>query len=103
MRFRKSEIDKITMLCYNHSVNELYLFGSALTSEFTEKSDIDLLVRFSEVKADDYFNNYMDLKEKLEELFMRPVDLVEDQAIRNPVFRKIVDRDKHLLYGRKTA
>lgn len=46
----------------------------------------------------DYFDNYMDLKERLEELFKRPVDLVENQAIKNPIFRKIVDREKQLVY-----
>jgi len=41
-----------------------------------------------------YFDNYMELKEELEKLFKRPVDLVENQAIRNPIFRKVVDREK---------
>ena len=45
----------------------------------------------------------MELKEELEQLFMRPVDLVENQAIRNPIFRKVVEREKHLIYERKSA
>jgi predicted nucleotidyltransferase len=81
----------------------LYLFGSALTSQFNEASDIDLLVQFSQVDLLEYFDNYMDFKEELEALFNRPVDLVEDQAIKNPVFRRIVDRQKRLIYERKSA
>jgi predicted nucleotidyltransferase len=45
----------------------------------------------------------MDFKEKLEKLFGRPIDLLENQAIRNPVFRLILDRDKKLFYDRETA
>jgi len=74
-----------------------------LTEKFNDSSDIDMLIQFSQVELVDYFDNYMDLKEKLEDLFNRPVDLVENQAIRNPVFRQIIDRDKHLVYERKSA
>ena len=90
-------------LCQTHHVDKLYLFGSALSERFNEESDIDLLIRFEEVDVLDYFDNYMDLKEKLEELFHRSVDLVEDQAIRNPVFRSVVDREKTIIYDRKSA
>ena len=45
----------------------------------------------------------MDFKEKLEDLFGRPVDLLENQAIRNPIFRKVLDREKRLVYERETA
>jgi predicted nucleotidyltransferase len=41
----------------------------------------------------------MDFKEKVELLLNRPIDLVENQAIKNPIFRKVVDREKQLIYG----
>ena len=96
-------IDKLIELCDNHKVKELYLFGSVLTDRFDDSSDIDMLIQFNQVDLLDYFDNYMDLKEKLEELFNRPIDLVENQAIKNPIFRQIVDRDKKLVYERKSA
>ncbi len=95
--------DEIARLCKVHKVGELSAFGSVVTGHFNESSDIDLLIRFEDVEVLEYFDNYMDLKESLEHLFRRPVDLVEDQAIRNPVFRKIIDRDKFLVYERKGA
>lgn len=79
------------------------MFGSILTNQFDESSDIDILIQFGQVELAEYFDNYMDLKEKLEELFKRPVDLVENQSIRNPIFRRIVDREKQLVYERKIA
>jgi len=96
----KNKID-ILNLCENHKVKQLYLFGSILSDSFNNSSDIDMLVQFSNVDLLDYFDNYMDLKEKFEHLFSRHVDLVENQSIKNPVFRKIIDRDKFLIYERK--
>jgi uncharacterized protein len=95
--------NQIIELCDNHKVKELYLFGSALTDQFNDSSDIDLLVQFNQVELLEYFDNYMDLKEKLEKMFNRQVDLVENQAVKNPIFRKVLDREKRLLYERKGA
>ena len=95
--------DRLIELCINHKVGQLYLFGSALNSRFNESSDIDFLVQFNQVDLLDYFDNYMDFKEKLEDLFGRPVDLVENQAIKNQIFRSVIDREKQLIYERKSA
>ena len=95
--------DKLIELCDTHKVKELYLFGSVLTDKFSDTSDIDMLIQFNPVDLLEYFDNYMDLKEKLEILFQRPIDLVENQAIRNPIFRKVIEREKQLVYERKSA
>ena len=95
--------DKLFELCNKHKVKELYLFGSILTEKFNETSDIDLLIQFHQIELLDYFDNYMELKEELEQLFHRPVDLVENQAIRNPIFRRVIEREKQLIYERKSA
>lgn len=92
---------KIQQLCDIHKVKELYVFGSVLSEKFSVSSDIDFLIQFGQVELLDYFENYMTLKEKLELLFNRPVDLAENQAIRNPIFRNIVDREKKLIYERE--
>jgi len=95
--------DRLIELCVSHKVGQLYLFGSALTNQFNESSDIDFLVQFNPIDLLEYFDNYMDFKEQLEALFGRSVDLVEDQAIRNPIFRRVIDREKQLVYERKSA
>jgi predicted nucleotidyltransferase len=96
-------IDKIKSLCEKHRVKELYIFGSVLTDQFNDSSDVDILIQFGDVELNDYFDNYMDFKVELEKILSRSVDLVENQAIRNPIFRRIVDRDKKLIYERKSA
>ena len=89
----------IALLCRKHGVRQLYAFGSVLTPNFSENSDIDLLVDFNKEEIADYFTNYFDLKYALEDLFGRKVDLVEDTAINNPIFRRNVDRTKSIIYG----
>lgn len=103
MELVERNTDKLIELCLSHKVGQLYLFGSVLTNQFNESSDIDFLVQFNDVDILEYFDNYMDFKEQLEALFGRSVDLVENQAIRNPVFRRIIDREKQLIYERKSA
>ena len=90
---------KLDQICIDHNVKQLYLFGSILTDKFKKDSDIDMLIQFSTMDLNNYFDNYMDFKEKMESLFNRPIDLVENQAIKNPIFRKVVDREKLLIYG----
>ena len=99
----QKNINSLIALCNTHKVKELYIFGSILTSSFNKDSDIDFLVQFDNIDILEYFDNYMDFKEKLEQLLGREVDLLENQAIRNPIFRKVLDRDKKLVYDRKTA
>jgi predicted nucleotidyltransferase len=103
MNIVEKNINKLIYLCKLHKVRELYIFGSVLTDKFSDSSDIDMLVQFENVDILEYFDNYMDFKENLENLLGRPVDLLENQAIRNPIFRKVVDRNKKLVYGREGA
>jgi predicted nucleotidyltransferase len=103
MNIVEKNIDSLIELCKNHKVGELYIFGSILTEKFIDNSDIDFLVQFEKIDILEYFDNYMDFKEKLEMLLGRPIDLLENQAIHNPVFRKVVDRDKKLVYERESS
>jgi predicted nucleotidyltransferase len=56
------------------------IFGSFIRDEARPDSDIDILVTFKE--GEKTFDNYMDLKFFLEDLFGRSVDLVTTEAIK---------------------
>ena len=103
MNLIEKNIDTLIGLCKRHKVKELYIFGSILTPKFNDSSDVDFLVQFDNVDILEYADNYFDFKEKLEKLLDRDIDLLENQAIRNPIFRKVLDRDKKLVYDRETA
>jgi len=99
MNLVELNIEKIQHLCLKHKVNKLFAFGSVLKDSFTDKSDIDLVVDFENLDLYDYADNYFDLKEQLESVFNRPVDLLEMKGIRNPFLRKQIDIEKQLIYG----
>jgi hypothetical protein len=46
-----------------------------------------------------YADNYFDFKFSLEAILKRPVDLLEEKAIRNPYFKESIDTQKKLIYG----
>jgi len=89
----------ITNLCKQYSVKTLYAFGSVLTDRFKEDSDIDLIVAFNDIPVEDYADNYFDFKFSLQDIFNRQVDLLEEQAIKNPYFLKNLNDNKQLIYG----
>jgi len=91
--------NEINALCANHKVRSLYAFGSVLTSNFNTNSDIDLIVDFKEIDVKDYADNYFGFKFSLQDIFNRPVDLLEEQAIKNPYFKQVVNQTKELVYG----
>lgn len=74
---------RLNELCQKWKVTELSLFGSILRDDFGPESDIDLLVVF-QPGAPWSMWDLMDMKDELETLFGRSVDLVEKEALRNP-------------------
>ena len=96
-------MEDLKKLCAIHNVEKMYLFGSALNSNFNKKSDIDLLVKFKSIELSKYFDNYMDFKNNLEKLFGREVDLVEEQTLRNPILINSINKSKELIYGLKNS
>ena len=99
MGFADKYKDRIGNLCAEHLVDKLYLFGSATNDNFTENSDVDLMVKFRPIDLPNYFINYISLKTKLKELFNREVDLLEEQTISNPYIKASIDASKQLIYG----
>lgn len=89
----------IIKLCKTHKVKSLYAFGSVLTENFNKESDIDLIVDFSNIEVEDYADNYYEFKFSLQEILKRPVDLLEEKAIKNPYFRLSVNQKRQLVYG----
>ncbi len=92
-------INQLHTLCNMHGVEHLYLFGSATNSNFTDKSDIDFLVKFKPGGIKNYFINYLNLKNSLSKLLGREVDLLEEQTLKNPILIRSINKSKELIYG----
>ena len=99
MNYISAYINQIEELCHKYKVRKLFVFGSVLTDNFDEQSDVDLIVDFDKKDINDYFLNYFDFKYSLEDIFGRRVDLLEDQPIRNTYLRKSIEDTKTLIYG----
>ncbi|MCB9201943.1 MAG: nucleotidyltransferase domain-containing protein [Flavobacteriales bacterium] len=92
-------IDKIREICREHYVNKLYIFGSVLTNQFHQNSDLDLVVDFKNINPKEYVDNYFDFKYSLENIFSRNVDLLEEKGIKNPYFLKEIKNKMKIVYG----
>jgi predicted nucleotidyltransferase len=92
-------LPEITHLCRQYNVKTLYVFGSVLTERFNSGSDVDLIVKFNDIPVENYADNYFDFKFSLQDVFKRPIDLLEEQALQNPYFIQNINRQKQLLYG----
>ncbi len=91
--------DAISAACERYGVRRLVVFGSAVTEHFDEStSDVDFLVEFRDDVAN-RFDAYFGLKEYLEALLGRPVDLVAPAALENPYFAASVEENGRELYA----
>lgn len=68
---------------------QIGLFGSAARDELRPDSDIDVLVEFDGPAS---YDGYFELRDYLEQLFDRPVDLVTQKGLK-PRARRHVERD----------
>jgi uncharacterized protein len=92
--------DELRILCRRFYVRRLDLFGSAARDDFDpDRSDIDFLVEFDRSAPGNLFDTYFGFKEALEELFGRPVDLVETGAVRNPYLKASIEQSRQNVYA----
>ena len=92
---------ELAELCRRYRVERLYLFGSAAAGRFRPpSSDLDFIVEMADRRPNAaYADRYLAFAEELERLFGRPVDLITEQSIRNPYFRREVEATRQLIYG----
>jgi predicted nucleotidyltransferase len=62
-------------------------------------SDLDFLVELEAMPPPRYADAYFSLKEGLEALFGREVDLISAEAILNPYFRERVEATRERIYA----
>lgn len=94
------DVDAIRRACERHGVARLRIFGSAVDPlRFNpETSDIDFLVDFHP-NNENLLVDYFDLKEELERITGRPVDLITSRSIKNPYFKQSALTSAQELYA----
>ena len=92
--------DQIIALCKQFGVRRLEVFGSAASGSFDPaRSDVDFVLDFGAQYERTLFSRYFGLKEALEKLLGRNVDLVMQGALANPYFIESVNRTRKLVYA----
>jgi predicted nucleotidyltransferase len=95
----ENKLEELKSICLSLNVKKLYLFGSAATDRFTENSDIDLLISFSEsLSLKQYTDNYFTFYYKLKELFQRKIDIIPEKNLSNPFLIESINETKTLIY-----
>lgn len=96
----ESRSEQIPAVCRPFGVRRLEVFGSAARGDFDPaSSDIDFLVEFDDDPQRRVLDTYFGLKDALEQLFGRSVDLVSIGAVKNPYIRASIERSRQLVYA----
>ena len=96
--------EALEAFCGKWKIRTLELFGSALRDDFSKKSDIDIMVSFLPGEVPGFA--FIDMKEELEKLFGRPVDVVTRKAIENspnPNRKQAILSSTQVLYEKEAA
>jgi predicted nucleotidyltransferase len=91
-------LEAIETFCQKWRIEELALFGSVLREDFSAASDVDVLVSFSP-HAQLSLLDFVDMKEELQDLLRRPVDLVSKGGLRNPFRRHEILTTRQIVYA----
>lgn len=98
----EQHLQDLREVCLRHGVTRLELFGSAAdTAAFDpDRSDIDFIVRFPrDFDLGPWLARYFDLRDDLQRVLGRPVDLVMEGAIRDGLFAHEAARTRRLIYA----
>lgn len=97
------QIHIIESFCQKWKVKEFALFGSILRDDFNlSKSDVDVLVTFIHGQDLSLFD-LVEMKEELEIIFKRKVDLVSRESIeksKNPYRKKEILEHCEVIYDK---
>jgi predicted nucleotidyltransferase len=91
-------LDALSAFCRKWRIQELALFGSVLREDFSPESDVDVLVTFDR-EAPWSLWDVIAMREELEQMLGRKVDLVEKDAIRNPFRRREILRTHQVIHA----
>lgn len=99
MKVSDLKTKELEKACKDFQVKELYVFGSVVSEEISQHSDLDFLVVFNRSGFEGAFDQYMGFKERLEKIYEKPVDLIHLKKFRNHIFEEEVQKSKTLLYA----
>ena len=92
-----SDLKSVETICRQYGVARLSLFGSVTRDDFTDSSDIDVLCTLGPQSRIASLMDWIHLKQALEDVWGRPVDLVEPDLL-DELIRDEVLGEERLIY-----
>jgi predicted nucleotidyltransferase len=93
-------LPQIIQIFKNHKIVSASVFGSVVTDNFNENSDVDFLVNIEQdldpvIAGGHLWDAYYELKD----LLNREIDLLTERSLKNPYFIKELNNSKFSIYG----
>ncbi len=95
-RLNKSVFERIISVLKKHNAERIALFGSYARGEETEKSDIDILVRFTFPKS---LLELVRIEDELKSVLNKNGDLITEKSV-SPYLTDSIHRDELVIYGK---
>lgn len=89
---------QLVAVAKRYGLKEIAFFGSVLGDHFGPTSDIDVLVEFLP-DANPSLYDLVDIKDELEAILQRKVDVVEKTGLRNPFRRRAILGNHKVVYA----
>ena len=88
----------VSRLCKKYDIVELSIFGSSIRDDFSQTSDVDILVSF-EHNANITLFDIMELEKEFAQLLNREVDIVEKESLKNPIRKNKILSTREIIYA----
>jgi len=88
----------VIKLCEKYFVVELSIFGSSLRDDFTQNSDVDILVSFEQNSKVTLFD-IIELENEFSKLLNRKADIVEKESLKNPIRKNKILAAREIIYA----
>ena len=89
---------RIVELCRRSKVSRLDLIGPAAADDGAGQDEVDVLVQFQHDRGE-LFNRFFDLKEGLEQVFGRSVDMTVEETVRSPAVWESIEHSRRTIYA----
>ncbi len=91
-------LESLPGFCARWKIREFSVFGSVLREDFGPSSDVDVLVDFDDGVVWG-IDEWIEMRDELERLFARRVDLVSQNSLRNPFRREAILKSRKVLHA----
>ena len=89
--------EDLKRLCQKYDVTELSIFGSSLREDFTEDSDVDILVSYKNLTDVSIFD-VIDFEIEFTELLNRKTQIVIKESLKNPIRKRKILSSMETVY-----